>query len=178
MAAIKNCKFHLLAQLGVELFGVLTLVWALMGYFSLFDFGLGRALTQRVSQRRSSQEHLAERPALIKCGVLLSTALGGAGGVVLTFGAVPFATEVLKVSPALRQDVFHALLMTAVGIPVTTATVGLRGVLEAYEDCRVGVDLMLLLICTRRLVFPQMASATPSASDANLLRAGSSVGSA
>ncbi|MES2530001.1 MAG: flippase [Pseudomonadota bacterium] len=135
---------YLLSQLGVELFGVLTLVWVLMGYFSLFDFGLGRALTQKVSQRLSSGEHLAELPALIKCGVLLATALGGAGGVVLALGAAPFATEVMRVSPALRQDVLHALLVTAVGIPITTATVGLRGVLEAYEDFKNANVLRML----------------------------------
>ena len=36
---------YLLRVLGNEQFGLLTLLWALIGYFSLFDFGVGRALT-------------------------------------------------------------------------------------------------------------------------------------
>src|SRR5207302_1596740 len=32
--------------LGVERFGVLTLAWMVIGYFSLFDLGLGRAVTK------------------------------------------------------------------------------------------------------------------------------------
>ena len=31
---------YLVREAGVEVFGILTLVWALIGYFSLFDFGL------------------------------------------------------------------------------------------------------------------------------------------
>jgi O-antigen/teichoic acid export membrane protein len=38
---------YLIARVGVEAFGVLTLVWALIGYFSLFDFGLGAHLPSR-----------------------------------------------------------------------------------------------------------------------------------
>src|SRR6266851_6804804 len=39
----------LIRKLGDERFGLLTLVWAIVGYFGLFDFGLGRALTQQFS---------------------------------------------------------------------------------------------------------------------------------
>ena len=42
---------YLIRHLGVEAFGILTLIWGLIGYFSLFDFGLGRALTQQVAAR-------------------------------------------------------------------------------------------------------------------------------
>ena len=40
---------RLIHGLGVERFGVLTLAWVLIGAFSIFDFGLGRALTQVVA---------------------------------------------------------------------------------------------------------------------------------
>ena len=38
----------LIQGLGTDRFGVWTLAWMVMGYFSLFDLGLGRALTQAV----------------------------------------------------------------------------------------------------------------------------------
>jgi O-antigen/teichoic acid export membrane protein len=41
----------LIDGLGAERFGLLTLVWALVGYASLFDLGLGRALTVVVAER-------------------------------------------------------------------------------------------------------------------------------
>src|SRR3954466_7030842 len=44
----------LIRGFGIERFGVLTLVQAAIGYFNLFEFGLGRALTQSVAQRLSN----------------------------------------------------------------------------------------------------------------------------
>jgi len=37
--------------LGNERFGILTLIWMVIGYASLFDLGMGRALTQLVSKK-------------------------------------------------------------------------------------------------------------------------------
>jgi O-antigen/teichoic acid export membrane protein len=39
----------LIAGLGKDRFVPLALAWTLIGYFTLFDLGLGRALTQMVS---------------------------------------------------------------------------------------------------------------------------------
>jgi O-antigen/teichoic acid export membrane protein len=40
----------LIKGLGIERFGALTLIWMGIGYFSLFDIGLGRALTKLVGK--------------------------------------------------------------------------------------------------------------------------------
>ena len=45
---------YIISKVGVETFGILSLIWALIGYFGLFDFGLGRALTQQVSYARQN----------------------------------------------------------------------------------------------------------------------------
>ena len=46
---------YIYRQIGIERIGVLTLIWALIGYFSIFDFGLGRAITQRIASLASHQ---------------------------------------------------------------------------------------------------------------------------
>ena len=38
--------------LGTARFGILTLAWMVVGYFSLFDLGLGRALTKLTAKVR------------------------------------------------------------------------------------------------------------------------------
>ena len=43
----------LVHRLGADRFGVLTISWAIAGYFGLFDFGLGRALTKAMAQELS-----------------------------------------------------------------------------------------------------------------------------
>ena len=52
----------LIQGFGTDRFGVITLSWAVMGYFSLFDFGLGRATTRFVAEyhAREETEHLPE----------------------------------------------------------------------------------------------------------------------
>lgn len=146
---------YLVRSLGVEVFGILTLVWALVGYFSLFDLGLGRALTQQVAQHLASDRR-AEIPSLVRGGLMLASATGALGGVVLAFAAEPLALHALKVSEALHADVFHALLIAAVGVPLTTATVGLRGVLEAYEDFR-DVNLLRMLLGVANFGLPALS---------------------
>src|ERR1017187_9935825 len=40
----------LIHHIGTDRFGILTIAWMVVGYFSLFDLGLGRALTNLVAQ--------------------------------------------------------------------------------------------------------------------------------
>lgn len=127
---------YLIRTAGVEAFGVLTLVWALIGYFSLFDFGLGRALTQQVAAVRSSGL-LAQLPGLVKTGLWFTAATGVVGGLVFALLADQLAFHWLKVSVTLQSSTYQALLVAGIGIPLTTITTGLRGVLEAYEDFKV-----------------------------------------
>ncbi|CAN5442140.1 O13/O129/O135 family O-antigen flippase [soil metagenome] len=146
---------YLLRSMGVEAFGVLTLIWAAVGYFSLFDFGLGRALTQQVARSLARGDRAAV-PGLVRSGLLLTTGAGMLGAVVLSLCASLLATRVLNVSEAMHADVQGALLLAAIGVPLTTATVGLRGVLEAYEDFR-DVNLLRMMLGIANFALPALA---------------------
>lgn len=135
---------YLLRKVGVEAFGILTLVWTMIGYFSLFDFGLGRALTQQVAANLAEGE-IEELPSLVKTGLLFTMGAGLFGGVLLAVLANPLGYHWLKVSLPLQSSTVHALLIAAVGIPMTTFTVGLKGVLEAYENFKAANILRLFL---------------------------------
>jgi len=146
---------YLLRHAGVEVFGILTLIWGLIGYFSLFDLGVGLALTQQVA-RSLAGGHDPELPALIKSGLVLAGATGLAGGVLLVLAAHSLATDWLKVSAALEKDAFGALLFAALGVPLATVTAGLRGVLEAHEDFR-DVNLLRMLLGTATFGLPVLS---------------------
>lgn len=126
---------YLINQIGTEKFGILTLIWALIGYFSLFDLGLGRALTQQVATSRS-QNDLDSLPHLIKTGLFLTTVAGLIGGSAIALFSNEITNNWLNVSLPLQKSTYSALLITAIGIPLTTITSGLRGVLEGFEDFR------------------------------------------
>jgi O-antigen/teichoic acid export membrane protein len=122
----------LVARLDLERFGFLALAWALVGYFSLFDLGLGRALSRLVAERRGTPRE-AELPALSRTGLSLTLALGAAAGVVLFVAAGPLCERVLNLSPALRPEAETALRVLALSLPLVTLTAALRGLLEAGQ---------------------------------------------
>lgn len=143
---------YLIKTLGIEAFGVLTLIWALIGYFSLFDFGLGRALTQQISEAESQDSH-QQIPGLIKTGLGLTVVTGGLGGLLLAGLSGDLANDWLNVGVNLSETTYHALLIAAVGIPLTTLTTGLRGVLEAYDEFKI-VNLLRMLLGVANFVLP------------------------
>jgi O-antigen/teichoic acid export membrane protein len=134
----------LVARIGVESVGILTLVWALIGYFSLFDFGLGRALTQQIAINLTSKR-LHHVPSLAKSGVLFTLVTGVLGGLLLAALSSPMAHRWLGVSDGLQDSAAMSLLVAALGVPLTTVTTGLRGVLEAYGAFRITNLLRLAL---------------------------------
>jgi len=146
---------YLIRQVGIEAFGILTLVWALIGYFSLFDFGLGRALTQQVAAARSAGLE-STLPSLVKTGLWFNAGTGLVGGVVLGAIAYPLAHRWLNVSLPLQASTWAALLISAIGIPFTTATTGLRGILEAYEDFRI-VNLLRMALGAANFGLPALS---------------------
>ncbi len=146
---------YLVRHLGVEAFGILTLVWTLIGYFSLFDFGLGRALTQQVASSLAHQDHRSI-PAIVKSGLLFTFVTGLIGGLVLAVAAHPLAYTILKVAKTLQHDTTICLLLAAFGIPFTTLTAGVRGVLEAYEDFK-SINMLRIVLGVANFGLPAVA---------------------
>ena len=72
----------LIKGLGIERFGVLTLAWMVIGYFSLFDFGIGRALTKVVAEKLGSG-HTEDIPAIAWTALFLMLVLGVVGAIVV-----------------------------------------------------------------------------------------------
>ncbi len=122
----------LLKRIGVDRFGVLTLAWALVGYFSLFDLGLGRALTKVVSDRLAAgKDH--EVAAASWTALSMMAAVGFAFTAVIWLRCDWIARSLMKVPPSLMGETVRSLYPLALSIPVITVTTGLRGILEAQH---------------------------------------------
>lgn len=146
---------YLIDNVGVEAFGILTLIWVLIGYFSLFDFGLGRALTQQVASSLAANQE-GQVPQLVKSGLLFTAATGVLGGLVLATLSYQLGHSWLKVSLPLQAQTTYSLFIAALGIPLTTLTAGLRGVLEAYEDFKT-VNLLRIVLGVANFGFPALS---------------------
>ena len=135
---------YLLSHIGVERLGILTIIWALVGYFSVFDFGLGRALTQRIAFLRSHNDYKSISSS-IKSGVLLIVLTGILGSLLLYSLILIWGVEWLNFSELVSADAHEALLYSIIIIPLVTMTAGLKGVLEGFEDFRSANILKLIL---------------------------------
>jgi O-antigen/teichoic acid export membrane protein len=143
---------YLLTTLGVERLGVLTLVWALIGYFSIFDFGLGRALTYKVAAS-SARGHTDHAIGSVKSGLLLLVCIGIVGAMAITAVVYAFGVHWLNVSPRIYQETYGAILIASAAIPVTTITSGLKGILEGLQNFRV-VNILKMLLGVSNFVVP------------------------
>jgi len=122
----------LLHALGAEAFGVLTLAWTVIGYFTLFDFGLGRALTRVVAEGIGVGD-TAELPALVGTALIMLLALGVFGALVLGIATPWVVQRALQVPAILEQDTRAAFYLLAISLPAVLVTAGLGGVLAAYQ---------------------------------------------
>lgn len=145
----------LISKLGIEAFGVLTLIWALIGYFSLFDFGLGRALTQQIAAMRSVG--LTDQiPRRMKAGMVFIAMTGLAGGGLLAILSPMLSQSWLNISEGLKESALFSFTIASIGIPLTTITTGLRGVLEAYEDFKI-VNILKVVLGILNFVLPALS---------------------
>jgi O-antigen/teichoic acid export membrane protein len=121
---------YLIAELGPERFGLLTLIWAVVSYFGLFDFGLGRALTQQIAITWSRDEN-HDIPSITGTAYLIMLVLGLCAGLIMALVA-PFLVEQIKNIPN-NSEAINALYAMAVAMPFIVLTSGFRGVLEARQ---------------------------------------------
>ena len=122
----------LIKGLGTARFGVLTLAWAVVGYFSLFDLGLGRALTKLVAEKLGA-EQAEDIPRLICTALALMGVLGIIGALVAASISPWLVYDILKIPHALQGETLNAFYLLSLSIPVVISAIGLRGVLEAHQ---------------------------------------------
>jgi len=125
----------LIAALGEDRFGALTLAWLLTGYASIFDFGLGRALTQMVAQdlQRADDADTTELGALVATALAATFGFSVIAGVILYLLTPTLVVNVFNVSAELQAETQQGLRLIALFLPIVIATTGVRGVLEAYQ---------------------------------------------
>ncbi len=162
MAAALLAMPILIRQLGVERFGLLSIGWMLIGYFSLFDLGLGRALTQSVAARRARHEAVAD---IIYSGLAVMLAVGLLTAALLWFGADYLIGSLLKVPVNLQAEARQSLLWLVPAIPLVVLATGLRGVLEALHAFKlvnlVRTPLGVLTFVAPLAVLPYSHSLVP-----------------
>jgi O-antigen/teichoic acid export membrane protein len=120
---------------GNERFGVLSLAWVIVGYFGLFDLGLGRAVTRHISAvlGRAGEPELREG---LWTGWYMMLAVGVIG-LAIALAATPWLlAHVVHPSPVHAAETRRAFWLLAAAVPAVVLTTGFRAALEAGQAFR------------------------------------------
>lgn len=122
----------LVRAIGLDRFGILTLGWVIVGYFSLFDLGLGRALTKLVADKLADGR-IHDLHAVIWTSSFLMLLLGLLAGITMWIVSPWLVHRVLKVPEGLKVETLRALYLLAASMPIVISASGFRGILEAVQ---------------------------------------------
>jgi O-antigen/teichoic acid export membrane protein len=156
---------QLIKGLGTDRFGILTLAWMVLSYFSLFDLGLGRALTQLVAEKLGKESGEEEIPALVGTASFLMLILGLIGTLVFVILSPTIVYNLLKIPTELQSETVVVFYLLSASVPLVTSTAGTVGVLSALQRFdlinAVRIPLGLLMFLGPLLVLPFSQSLVP-----------------
>lgn len=121
-----------LRTIGEERFGVLAILWTLLGYFGLFDLGLGRAVTHRIAAFKDRTA--LEREQVFWTALLMNLALGCAGAVALWGTGTLIFRHFVDAPGSLAGEVYAALPWMVMAFPLVLTSSVLSGALMGRED--------------------------------------------
>jgi len=134
LVAAVVCIPFLARGLGSERLGLLALCWSVIGYFGIFDLGLGQAMTRSVAQKLAAEEHgTISQTVWTTLAAMFALGAIAMGAALL---AAPFVAGAIHVSAALQPQAMTTFRLLALSIPLVIVSVGLRGVLEAHQSFR------------------------------------------
>ncbi len=134
----------LIANIGTERFGLLGLAWGLVGYASVLDFGMSRALTQKLAINRNQPEELQAR-AIVRSAVSLTFVISAvfmAGMIWLSAAGVENLFSVQQVT---ASELAISTLILALTLPIQAVSMAYRGINEAYLNFR-GISLVRIFL--------------------------------
>ena len=120
-----------LGLIGEARYGVLAICWTLLGYFGMFDLGLGQATAQRMASLRDASAKT--RGSLLQMSLLLSSGFGLLAGVLFWLVGQMLLTRFISSGGALHTEALVALPWLAASLPITIFSSALSGALTGRE---------------------------------------------
>src|SRR5690242_14298013 len=135
---------RLIHGLGADRFGVLAMAWMGIGYLSLLDLGLGRAITRLIADKLAMGER-DNLPAIFWDAHFLLLGVGIAGGAAVWGLSDLLLNHALKLPASLHGEATNCIRLIAATIPVVVLANGLRGFLEAHQHFR-AVNVVRMIV--------------------------------
>ncbi len=123
---------YVVHHLGPDRYGLLSLAWLVVGYFGLFNLGIGPATTKFVAEFLGKGE-IEKLPELVWTALAGQTCLGLVGGIVLAAVSPLLVERVLKIPADLHPQARLIFLVLAFAMPINFASGSMQGVLGASQ---------------------------------------------
>ena len=123
---------YIVRGLGTNGYGILSIAYLMLGYFSIFDLGLSRATVKFVAEHLSP-EKVHKVPEIVWTSLTLLVLLGCAGGMVVAAFVPVLVTRFFKMPLSFVGEARTSLFILAASMPVMLGNDALRGVLEATQ---------------------------------------------
>ena len=123
---------YVIEGLGAARYGVFTLIWAVIGYFSVLDLGLGKATAKKVAEAIGRGEN-ASIPSIAWTAVFLTLGLGLIASFTLMAFTSLLVNAVFQVNANLSEETQQVFYLAAVGLLIALVKSALTGVLEAHQ---------------------------------------------
>ncbi len=154
--------------IGDARYGVLAVVWAFLGYFSLFDLGLGSATAQRIASMHKSDP--GEVGRTFWTALVMNGALGAFGGLLVWPLSVYFFGNFIVMDEHLNSELRSALPYLVFAVPLMTLSGVVVGALQGVSKFRElnvisvasSVLLQALPLCVAWLYGPDLAWLLPA----------------
>ena len=118
--------------LGTDRFGLLSLAWVVLGYFAIFDLGLGRATTKFVAEALGKGEE-KEIPRIAWTSVTVQALFGLLGSMFLIALTPLLVGRILNVPPELIGEAKVMFYILAPSVPIILISSSFQGILEAFQ---------------------------------------------
>lgn len=148
----------LLANLGQERFGLLTLAWGLIGYAGALDLGIGRAATLYISRLKvGSNSDINKIPVVLGTGVRITLVTGGVAAILISLISFSDVIYLLKTNNVIPSELRNAILLLALALPLQAISATYRGVNEAYLKFK-GVSFLRVFLGCANFGLPWVVS--------------------
>ena len=119
-------------RIGIERFGILTISWAIIGYFGIFDIGLSCATTKYAAEYLALNKYNDLR-TLVRTSFFLLAIFGLFAGVLFLLFTPFLINNVFKISPQLIGEAKVSFYLLAISIPFVFTTACMQGIMEAKQ---------------------------------------------
>lgn len=121
----------IISNIGIERFGVLTLIFSMIGFMNIFDFGLTRSITNSVIKYKEEDNHNSVL-SVINTGCIIIFSVALIISILIQLFSDQIVSSIFSVSKVIFDETKTSLSIIAISLPFVIIQGASVSVLEAF----------------------------------------------